>query len=666
MLRCPRRPLPLPVVILYPFVSIGARMPTIEVAVQRDHLERLANTRPLLGLAELIWNALDAEASNVQVDLHRNPLGGITDVIVTDDGHGFTYAQALDEFSLLGGSWKGRASLTKNAERALHGSRGEGRFRAFAIGPEIRWETVADTPQGRQLTIVEGHLSTIGTFSVEGPYETDAAPHTRVSIAVLKESLGSFESESAHLYLATQFAVYLSAYPGIEISFEHRAIVPADVQERFDRRPLPQLDPPGELIVIEWTTSVPRALYLCDDNGFSLLELPAGVQAPGIHFTGYALSPRLAQLGITDVAVGEMHPEVRPIAEAARAAMREHFKERRNEDRQELIKKWKRDGTYPYAGEPVGAVDEARREAFEVVAVEVADRLPDFPGTSTQATRLSLRLLSESLEQSPDSLHRILDEVLNLGAEEKEDFADLLDRTTLTAMIKASRVVADRLDFCRALEELVFNPQSKNQLHERTQLHRILAKESWLWGEEFNLSADDESLDAVLRAHVSLLGREEIVPEPVEVPEQSGGIVDLMLSRLRHDMRGHRQHLVVELKRPSVKITSDEITQIKKYAYAVSGDERFQNTSTNWTFWLVANDMNDFAEEEADQDRREFGLVVDKPRLKVWVHTWSQLLESARKRLSFFEDQLGYTASAVRAREYLRSKHQEYLPPSMQ
>lgn len=640
-------------------------MRTVEVAVQRDHLERLANTRPLLGLAELIWNALDAEASHIQVDIRRNPLGGVTDVIVVDDGHGFTYGQALEEFSLLGGSWKGKASFTKNAERALHGSRGEGRFRAFAIGPEIRWETVADTPEGRQLTIVEGNIDTIGTFSVEGPYETDESPHTKVSVAVLEESLGSFDADSSQRYLAAQFAVYLSAYPGIELIFDTKAIVPAEVQERFERRTLPELEPPADLIVIEWSTSVPRALYLCDDKGFALLELPAGVQAPGFNFTAYALSPRLAQVGLTDVAVGEMHPEVQPIADAARAAIREHFKVRRSESRHELIEKWKQDGAYPYTGDPDSPVDEARREAFEVVAVEVAERLPDFPGASTQATRLSLRLLSESLEQSPDSLHRILDEVLNLGSGEKEDFADLLERTSLTAMIKASRVVADRLDFCRALEELVFNPENKEQLKERAQLHRILAEESWLWGEEFNLSADDESLDAVLRAHLSYLDREEIAPEPVEVPEQSGGIVDLMLSRLRHDMKGDRQHLVVELKRPSVKITSDEITQIKKYAYAVAGDERFQNTSTNWTFWLVANDMNEFAEEEADQDHREFGLVVDKPRLKVWVHTWSQVIDAARKRLSFFESQLGYTASDVRAREYLHSKHREYLPPSM-
>ena len=38
---------------------------TIEIQVQDDHLERIAQTRnPILALAELIWNAVNADATH--------------------------------------------------------------------------------------------------------------------------------------------------------------------------------------------------------------------------------------------------------------------------------------------------------------------------------------------------------------------------------------------------------------------------------------------------------------------------------------------------------------------------------------------------------------------------------------------------------------------------
>ncbi len=41
---------------------------TFEIRVQDDHLERIAQTRkPILALAGLIWNAVDADATRIDV-----------------------------------------------------------------------------------------------------------------------------------------------------------------------------------------------------------------------------------------------------------------------------------------------------------------------------------------------------------------------------------------------------------------------------------------------------------------------------------------------------------------------------------------------------------------------------------------------------------------------
>ena len=68
------------------------------VEVQPDHLEKLTRARPVPGLAELIWNALDADATKVEVEIERNELGMIA-VVVRDNGDGIPHADAEPLFS---------------------------------------------------------------------------------------------------------------------------------------------------------------------------------------------------------------------------------------------------------------------------------------------------------------------------------------------------------------------------------------------------------------------------------------------------------------------------------------------------------------------------------------------------------------------------------------
>ena len=40
---------------------------TFRVQVEHDHLRKLANATPVQAVAELVWNALDADATRVDV-----------------------------------------------------------------------------------------------------------------------------------------------------------------------------------------------------------------------------------------------------------------------------------------------------------------------------------------------------------------------------------------------------------------------------------------------------------------------------------------------------------------------------------------------------------------------------------------------------------------------
>jgi hypothetical protein len=89
-------------------------------------LERQVSVpKPILAVAELIWNALDADATTVRVEFNHNRMGGLQSIIVVDNGHGISCADAIPTFENLGGSWKKGLTKSKVKHRIMHGKAGK-------------------------------------------------------------------------------------------------------------------------------------------------------------------------------------------------------------------------------------------------------------------------------------------------------------------------------------------------------------------------------------------------------------------------------------------------------------------------------------------------------------------------------------------------------------
>ena len=355
------------------------------------------------------------------------------------------------------------------------------------------------------------------------------------------------------------------------------------------------------------------------------------------------------------------------LVEAAKNKLREHFRKREGERSRSKIQDWKGAGIYPYEGKPSGPIEVNERQVFDVVALNLADYSSEFDKASPKQQQFILQLIKAAVETGPNVLPSILEKVVDLPKTKLEELADLLRKTTLTAVINAAKSVTDRLEFLRALQILVFDARSKRQLLERSQLHRIIAQETWIFGEQFNLTNDDEDLTSVLKSHLKLLGkdRSELSPEPVLDADGKAAIVDLMLScRIPTPTDHDRRHLVVELKRPSQPINEDVITQIKKYAKAVALNDRFKHPGVEWDFVAISNNFTQDAELEARQVGKPPGLVLelDNPvRVRVWAKTWGEIIQDTEGRLTFYRRGLEYQATDKEALGYLRSIDSAYL-----
>jgi hypothetical protein len=630
---------------------------TLTVSLQEDHLESIIRN-PVDGVTELIWNALDAEADQVTVTIERNLLGGVIEVRVLDDGHGMTPDEAREQFAQLGGSWKRSADRSRTKARTLHGKAGQGRWRAFGIGGErVRWETVAEVDGQRVLTTLSINRHDLRRVHVSDSTPTDRPIGTVAIIDGIADQPHGLLREKTIEKLTVVFALHLIKYP-VSITYNDRRLDPESIQERRVDLPL-EMDQSYEdpiLTVIEWKVEVDRYLFLCDAEGVALHEVKPGVQSAGLSYTAYLRTPLIRKME-NELALAEMdHQTLGPLLEAARDKLREHFRDRQNEMSRRVIDQWKHEEVYPYPEETTDLVEGAKRELFDLVAVTAANVLN--AGNDQGAKKLSLRLLAEAVETRPSSLRRVLTDVVKLSDDQLEVFDRLLDRSPLESIISSAAIIADRLDFLEALEILVFDSKVKAKILERSQLHPLIAGATWLFGEEFAVAASDSSLNRVLKEHIAMLGREELAPEE-EMGEDGRRRIDLLLGRATSPEANRREHLVVELKRPSIVIGREQLAQIEDYANAVSSHPRFEKSEVQWDFWIVGAELDEYVERRSHQRDRVPGLVYesDEGRVRIWAMTWGVLIENARHRLKFVRDQLGYVADEESALDYLKRAH---------
>lgn len=637
------------------------------VEIQADFLEKITRAKPVQALGELIWNSLDGDAKSVDVQFEYNDLGAMSGIVVTDNGTGMTFKEAPDLFRRLGGSWKKPGATTKTEGRFLHGQDGRGRFKAFALGRIAEWDVTYEKGDGLWSYKVTMNASNIRDFRISDEVKAPAS-HTRgvtLTISELHKDYRAFASDAGIQELTEVFALYLTDYRGVTVSVDGSKVEPDKVIASRHSVSLSGIVDngvpyPAQLEIIEWRSSPTRALYLCNNNGFPLIQVDRRFHIGSFQFSAYLKSPFIAKLQLDGtLEIAEMNPSIETVIDEAQEAIKDYFRSRAAEEARSVVSEWKNENIYPFEGEPVTQVEKVGRQVFDIVAVNVARYLPDFEATPTKNKSLNLRLLRNAIEKGPEDLQLIFEKVLNLPKRKQEELAGLLRDVSLSAIISAAKTVADRLKFLTGLDAILFDAEPKKRLKERSQLHRIIAQNCWLFGEEFNLSVDDQSLTEVLRKHRKLLGDEVAIDETVKHISKERGIIDLMLSRAtRRHKPNDRTHLIVELKAPKVKIDAAEVTQIEQYAFSVAADERFRSVNTTWVFWVISDDYGDYA---AHRITTSDGLIHDKGNASIYVKTWAQVLDENRARLQFFQERLEYQADKGASLRHLNEHYAKFL-----
>ncbi|SCL56523.1 Type I restriction enzyme R protein N terminus (HSDR_N) [Micromonospora chersina] len=650
------------------FVSASTRevttLPEVHLTVGESKIKQFLNKKPLETIEELIWNGLDADARTINIELERNPAGALAGIVITDDGHGFSFDEANEYFPEYGDTWKKKIRASRTRNRILHGRNGEGRLFALSLGPDPTWESVAAAGDGRVRTRVRGNSLRPLVWNIDLMDPAGGSPGTQFRVRIPDERrLRSLEPESAVPRLTARLSFYLLAYPEVTITYDGFTLDPRDVIEQevdlaLELPPEYTNDPnPPKVRFVEWKERVAdQKLLICNGRGEGLLDYGSPYSYSILSFTPYLIAERFNDLSQREV---HMIPMVdASLLHSAILAVRRHVTQRQREISSNVVSQLQDEGIYPYDGKDLSETEEAERQTFDLVVTVARSALAN----KLVPRKFQVELLRAALENDPSDLHEILDNVLALSDEERADLTQLIKDTHLAHVISSAKTVVDRLNFISALRNVFADTDKRNALREIDQLHPMIASNLWLFGEEWNFSQTEQGLTSVLAQHLSRLGQEVTLEnrlQSVKRDDGRSGRVDIVMFRGIGDEH-HTQRLVIELKRPSLRVGSEELEQVKSYARAIVRDPQYKHGAGKWKFILVTYDIAPEIEYDIKQEDREPGHADKQRDYDLWVLTWGQIFDDAERKLRFFQRRLNYEATEERAHGSLAKLTEEY------
>lgn len=642
------------------------------ITVEQDHIESLTRASGINAISELIWNSLDADSTEIRINYKKNALGKYEELTIEDNGHAINYSDAEDVFKKIGGSAKKQKSVSPNG-RAFHGKEGKGRYKAFAIGDLVKFESIyTSNAKSNKININidrndlrKPSLSDVESLSLKIP------SRFKVSIYnVIDKSVNEIITKEGKRELEERFASYFISYPDFKIfinneELQFESLIKNTFEERLSLQLTDQESYAVIIKIIEWNFDNKKKTYYCNLKGIPFKEGNLGVRAslPISIFIQSTYIEKLHRENLLDLA--ELDSNLVGLYDEAKKIARKYLRDRLHYYSKEFIEGLKREKIYPYEGEATEAIEKAKRQVFDIVALNVNEYLTDFNEQDNKAKKFTLRLIKEALENDSNSLQVILAEVIGLPDEKREELKELLETTSLENIIDTIKEVNNRLQFLNAIELLIYDPEHSKKVKERKHLHKILINETWIFGDEYTYGADDITLKNVLKEYLKMLGREdyqEIVSENNNDDLQT--IPDVCLwKQFNLGRNDHFENLIIELKKPTVKGGFKELQQIQSYAQKVQKDPRFPKTSTKWNFVLLVGDIDDEIEPQLNQQNREYGHVLESENLNVWVLKWGYVIQKARARYKYVRDKLNITFKDNHdALDYLNSKYKQYLP----
>ena len=349
------------------------------------------------------------------------------------------------------------------------------------------------------------------------------------------------------------------------------------------------------------------------------------------------------------VDLGERDAKI--IQDAIKESIDKFFKET-NARYNSFLSNLSKDSAYPFKKEWNGEKCSLEITVFNQTAylIELDQKLLE---TKNVARKTVYPLLKKVILDG--NVEFLVSEVINLSDASREHFRKLLEATELDDVIAFSSSVAKHTQFLNFLYELCYGEISK-WLKERKQLHKIIERNLWIFGEEYNentLLWSDTSLEKNLyQLHTKYFSYKPTEEDEnlIELARQEDkDITDLFFYNKKKLGSGREEVMIVELKAPSCAIADKEISQIERYRNDILHSSGFPKDKVTYKIILISSHITDNAKiklkssgtYKMEDDPFLFSHYKDEGAdIKLYVMEWSELIKINKHKLAYLSTNL--------------------------
>lgn len=654
-----------------------------KIQISSDAIKKtLRGFSPEDAVCQFIWNGFDAGASMVSLTytIDTTVIDGLASFAIEDNGSGIDYAQLKQKFKPF---YESEKAVGRSSNLTLRGKDGYGRLTFFKFASHAQWDTVySDAGESMNYQIdIDG--TAIDDYYPSTTAKTKKGTGTKVTFTGFPDLFHpSFIKNKLLSYILNEFAWYLeiNKEKGFQILINGHPIDYSGIIEEIQPFKLDYQRDEAETVFfdcyfIQWKDKLndeySRFYFLNEENVlknqrttklnkkgdkfyhslivksafFDNFITPKETEAEEAE-DGYKL--KLFHLR-DDYAV------FRDLIEDLNVYLKRKRKPFLKRYSSIVVAQFEKENVFPKFGN--NSWDKLKKEELVTLVKELYEVEPAlFVKLNTEQKKTFLHLLNLIIDNDErENLFKILDDVIKLDARDREELKELLTTTRLSSIIKATKLVHDRILALSQIKKVVMDHNLT--ANERDHLQKVIEQHYWLFGEQYSLvCAAEVKFERALQQYRYLLNGDTEKTKIADPDKQK----EMDIFMVRQDYQTNRiNNVVVELKSPTTvrRLGQKELVQIQTYMKTILSIDEFNGDNSFWEFYLIGQDYDDTIDGYLENAKQhgEFGLAFKVKNYKIYVKRWSEIFTEVELRLQWINQQLNVEkAKLTSGNDYLR------------
>lgn len=619
--------------------------------------KNLKNIKPLDAICEYIWNGFDANATMIEVKLIENDFGILNQIVISDNGTGINYEELKNKFQPFNDSKKS-SSLQKSNHSLPHGQKGIGRLTFFSFSQSARWDTIyRENNKNYEYYIFmnKNSLNQYDDNNEKQPVIVDKKTGTSVTF----DQVESLDKKDIIEKIKEEFFWFL------ELNKENNFTIKVN-EEKIDYSDYIKqkkcIDITGfncneqyDIQFVQWNKKMgnefSKIYYIGSDNIERFKETTKlnkksdqffhSIYIKSNYFNDFHFTNEIDD-DQSNLFPSKSDDEYKNLMNAINKFLTSYRYDFLKKTSSAYIEKLVEEKLYPeFDSNIIGNYQ--KKELDNLVKTLYSAQPKIFTGLSNDNKKITLQLLKLIMDNGDKSeLFAVLKGIIDLEEEELAELSNILKYTSLNNITKTIKLLCDRQKVIQVLKEILFNKEFNS--YEVKHVQEIVENHYWLFGEQYNLiTAAEPDFESALKGLIKV---QTGIDERVDInhPDKNK---EMDIYMLRQDRHGNvTENVVVELKRPKIKLGEKEVSQVKRYMRVIKSEPRFNAGNIKWTFYLMGNEFDNSGYIEGElESHRNLGdqhLIheQDNGMTKIYVLKWSELFDSYSKKHDFLMEKL--------------------------